>query len=197
MKLILRTSVTHLGEPGDMVEVKRGYARNYLLPKGMAIEATESNLRAIGSELDKLRAAAAEKREQARMVAEKLRQLTLTMERKVADLETGSLYGSVSVHDIGDGLAAHGHEVNRGEIHLDHPIKNLGDYEVSISLAHGVKGAVNVTVVGEEGETMADAADLAAPEPEPAAPAGEAEAEADASVEPEADTEEADEEPNE
>lgn len=153
MKLILRTSVNHLGEPGDLVEVKRGFARNYLLPKGLAIQATPANLRSIGGELDKLRAAAAAKREQARKIAAKLAKLLLTMERKVADIETGALYGSVSVTDVGDALGEHGYDFPRGDIHLDHPYKQLGEFDVTISLAHGVKGTVKVKVVGEDGET--------------------------------------------
>ena len=95
------------------------------------------------------------------------------MERKVADAETGSLYGSVSVQDIGDALAEHGYEINRGEIHLDHPIKQLGDTGVQISLAHGVNGHVKVTVVGEDGETAPVAS--ARREPEPVVEAAEEE----------------------
>lgn len=164
MKLILKQSVTHLGEPGDLVEVKRGYARNYLLPNGLAIQATDSNLRAIGQELDKLRAFAAEKRDRARFVAEKLAGVTLTMERKVSDPDNGTLYGSVSIVDIGDALEEAGYDVEKGNIHLENPIKQLGSYEVALSLAHGVKGSVTVTVRSEGGAVEAMQAEEAARE---------------------------------
>ena len=152
MKLILKEAITHLGEPGDLVEVKPGYARNYLLPQGLAIQATPANIKAIEHELKKLRAFAAEKRERARAIAAKLAEVTLTMERKVADPDNGTLYGSVNVADIGDALEALGYEIPKGDIHLDHPIKQIGRYEVAISLAHGVRGAVKVNVVPEGGE---------------------------------------------
>ncbi len=190
MKLILKQSVTHLGEPGDLVEVKRGYARNYLLPRGLAIQATDSNLRAIGHEIDTLRAFASEKREQARLVAEKLTAVTLTMGRKVSDPDNGTLYGSVSVTDIGDALAQEGYEVERGNIHLEHPIKQLGSYEVALSLAHGVKGSVAVTVRSEGGEVEAMQAEQAAHEQAEEA-ALRARAEAAAAEEAEAETAEA------
>lgn len=170
MKLILRTSVTHLGEPGDLVEVKRGYARNYLLPKGMAIEATGANMRSISHELDRLREAADAERERARQIASKLENLVLSMERKVADPETGALYGSVSVVDIAEALAENGYEIARGEIHLEHPIKQLGDHEITVSLAHGVKGVVHVSVASEAGdEQSVEAAPTETPVQETAA----------------------------
>lgn len=153
VKLLLKASVAHLGEPGDIVSVKPGYARNYLVPKGYAVEATTANMRAVEHELARLRAAAAEKRAAAEAIARQLAGVTLTMSRKVADPNEGSLYGSVSVADIGEALEALGYHVDKGEIHLDHPIKNLGEYSVALTLAHGVKGKVNVHVLGEEGET--------------------------------------------
>lgn len=158
MKLLLKASVAHLGEPGDIVNVKPGYARNYLLPKGYAVEATRSNLKSIEHEINRLRAAAAEKRAVAEAIARKIAGVTLTMHRKVADAHDGSLYGSVSVHDIGEALEALGYHVDKGEIHLDHPIKNLGDYSIALTLAHGVKGKVAVQVLSEEGEEAPPAA---------------------------------------
>lgn len=151
-KLLLKASVAHLGEPGDIVSVKPGYARNYLLPKGYAVQATASNLKSIEHEIGRLRAVAAEKRAAAEAIAKQLAGVTLTMHRKVADPNEGSLYGSVSVQDIGEALDELGYTVDKGEIHLDHPIKNLGEYSVPVTLAHGVRGKVNVQVLGEEGE---------------------------------------------
>lgn len=169
MKLLLKASVAHLGEPGDIVTVKPGFARNFLLPKGYAVEATPSNLKAIEHEIARLKAAAAEKRVAAEAIARQIAGVTLTMHRKVADAHEGTLYGSVSVHDIGEALEELGYHVDKGEIHLDHPLKSLGDYTVALTLAHGVKGTVKVQVLGEEGET----AQPEAAEPEEADSAAE------------------------
>lgn len=155
MKLILKASVTHLGEPGEVVEVKKGYARNYLIPQGFAIPATDANLRSIEFNLEKLKAAAAEKKSQAQALADEMSQVALRYERKVSDASTGALYGSVSVLDLADGLAAAGFEVDRGEIHLEQPVKRLGSYDVQVTLAHGVQATVKFKVVGEEGEEAA------------------------------------------
>ena len=150
MKLILRASVTHLGEPGDLVEVKKGYARNYLLPQQLAIRATGANLRSIDHQLTRLRAEAAEKRAQAEIIAKSLSGVALSFGRKVADVGAGTLYGSVSVADIDDQLTERGFTIQRGEIHLEQPIKHLGEYDVSLSLAHGVAAAVRVIVSSED-----------------------------------------------
>lgn len=158
MKLILKASVIHLGEPGDLVDVKKGYARNYLIPQGLAIQATEANLRAIDHEIEKLKFAAAEQRAVYEALAARIATVDLSFERKVSDPATGGLYGSVSVADIGDALETRGYEVERGEIHLEHPIKQLGEYEIPISLAHGVEAPVRVAVVGEDGELAPTAA---------------------------------------
>jgi len=162
MKLILKASVTHLGEPGEVVDVKKGYARNYLIPQRLAVQATSANLRAIEFDLDKLKAAAAEKKAVAQALADELSQVALRFERKVADASAGSLYGSVSVIDLADGLTAAGFEVDRGEIHLEHPAKKLGNYEVAVTLAHGVQAHVKFKIVGEEGEEAAVPIEVAA-----------------------------------
>ncbi len=162
MKLILKASVTHLGEPGEVVDVKKGYARNYLIPHRLAVQATAANLRAIEFDLDKLKAAAAEKKAVAQALADEMSKVALRYERKVSDATTGSLYGSVSVLDIADGLSAAGFEVDRGEIHLEHPAKKLGSYEVAVTLAHGVQAHVKFQVVGEEGEEAAVPVEIAA-----------------------------------
>ena len=153
MKLILKASVAHLGEPGDIVEVKRGYARNFLLPKRMAIQATAANLRAIEFEIDKLKAEAAEERSRAQAAADKLSNEAFQFVRKVVDPTEGSLYGSVSITDLHDGFAERGYKVDKGEIHLDLPVKMLGDYEVEVTISHGVNATVKFTIVGEQGET--------------------------------------------
>ncbi len=150
MKLILKQAVTHLGQPGDLVEVANGYGRNYLLPKNLAVPATKANIATVEQQMGKLRAAAAEQRAAAEAVAERLSVVVLTMSRKVIEGEESSLYGSVSVVDIGDALDERGFDVDRGHIHLEQPIKEVGEHTVPIALSHGVIGTVKVNVVAEE-----------------------------------------------
>jgi large subunit ribosomal protein L9 len=177
MKLILKEAVAHLGEPGEIVEVKRGYARNFLLPKGMAIEATPANLRAIEFEIEKLKDLAAEKRSKAQAEANKLSQEEFAFIRKVVDPAEGSLYGSVSVVDLHDAIAQRGYKVEKGEIHLEQPVKMLGEFEVAVTIAHGVDATVKFTIVGEQGETAPEPVEEAAPEPKRVEAEGEEESE--------------------
>ena len=147
MKLILKQNVTHLGEPGDVVEVADGYGRNYLLPKDLAVVATPASLRLIEQQMTKLTAKSEEMRLAAEAIAEQIGALRLTMERKAAEEDT--LYGSVSVADVAEALDERGFEVEKGNIHLEHPIKKVGEFEIPIALAHGVTGTVKVVVVPE------------------------------------------------
>ncbi len=185
MKLILKSAVAHLGEPGDIVEVKKGYGRNYLIPKGMAIEATKAGLKSIAHQLGKLQAEAETKRRRARELAKKLEGITLEFERKVVDPDEGNLYGSVTVADIGDALEAAGFEIDRGEIHLEHPFKQVGEHEVTTTLAHGVDGVIKLVIVPEGGPVEAPPAEVAAPAEvvEDAAAAGHEDDESDGAEE--------------
>lgn len=151
MKIVLREAVTKLGEPGEVVDVADGYARNYLIPKGMALQATKGNLKQIDQQIDTLKERAAEQKEAAELEAKQIGELVLRMERKVADAEDATLYGSVSVADIGDALEERGFDVDRGNIELESPIKRLGDYDIEMTLAYGVRAAVTVQVRDEEG----------------------------------------------
>lgn len=186
MKLILKSAVPHLGEPGDIVDVKKGYARNYLIPKGLGIEATTANLKSIEHQLDNLRAEAEAKRSRAREIAAKLADITLEFERRVVDPDEGNLYGSVTVADIGDALEERGFDIDRGEIHLEQPFKQIGEYEVTMTLAHGVDGSVNVSIVPEGGPVEAPPEEVAAAAEvvEDAAAAGHEEQEEPAEEEP-------------
>lgn len=178
MKLILKSAVPHLGEPGDVVDVKAGYARNYLIPKGLGIEATKANLKSIEHQLHKLRAQAEQKRSRAREIAAEFEDITLEFERKVVDPEEGNLYGSVTVADIGDALEERGFDIDRGEIHLEQPFREIGEYEVTMTLAHGVDGAVKVQITPEGGPIEEPPEEVAAPEVvEEVAAAAEAESE--------------------
>ena len=142
MKIILRADVENLGRLGDVVTVKAGYGRNYLLPQGLAMLVTPGNLKAFELERKKL---------QARMDAlraGKLEGLVLPIVMRVGDND--KLYGSVTTAIIGDALTAQGIEVDRRRILLDHPIRTLGDHPVRVRLHADVVASLTVKVVSED-----------------------------------------------
>jgi large subunit ribosomal protein L9 len=145
MEIILRQAVENLGAPGDVVKVKSGYARNYLLPHGLAYEATPGNLKRIQQERDRLEAAENERRAAASTVAERLEQVSLTFSARVG--EEGKLFGSVTSADIQQQLEAQGFHIEKRQIDLHEPIKALGVYRVPIRLHADVKPEVRVWVI--------------------------------------------------
>lgn len=147
MKLVLREDVEHLGERGQIVNVAPGFARNYLIPKGLAMEATAGNLRTF--ELQKKVWVAREAREadEARAFAARLESLDLVVTKKAGESDT--LFGSVTSGEIADLLAARGVEVDRRKIHLAEPIKTLGTFAVPIRVHRQVVANVSVKVVPE------------------------------------------------
>ena len=145
MEIILRQAVENLGKPGDVVKVKAGYARNYLLPHGFAYEATPGNLKRIQQERDRLEAAENERRGAAQGIAEKLEQVSLTFSARVG--EEGKLFGSVTAADIGAQPEAQGFHIEKRQIDLHEPIKALGVYRVPIRLHADVKPEVRVWVI--------------------------------------------------
>ncbi len=145
MEIILRQAVENLGAPGDVVKVKPGYARNYLLPHGLAYEATAGNLKRIKHERDRLEAAENERRGAASGIAEKLEQVSLTFSARVG--EEGKLFGSVTASDIQAQLEAQGFHIEKRQIDLHEPIKALGVYRVPIRLHADVKPEVRVWVI--------------------------------------------------
>jgi large subunit ribosomal protein L9 len=145
MEIILRQAVENLGKTGDVVNVKPGYARNYLLPHGLAYEATPGNLKRIQQERDRLEAAENERRGTAQGLAEKLEQVSLTFSARVG--EEGKLFGSVTATDIAAQLEAQGYRVEKRQIDLHEPIKALGVYRVPIRLHADVKPEVRVWVI--------------------------------------------------
>jgi large subunit ribosomal protein L9 len=147
IEVILREDVKTLGQAGQMVRVKPGYARNYLLPQGLAYEATEGNKKRIAAE-SKARATRdqAEKTE-AQRVATTLSAVTLNLSGKAG--EEGKLFGSITAQDVADALARAGHTVDKRRIELDHPIKTIGDHAVTIRLHSEVHAQLRVTVVAE------------------------------------------------
>ena len=148
MKVILAENIASLGRIGDLVKVAPGYARNYLVPKGLALESTEKNVR----DLEHKKRILARKREKVRQEmlsqAEKLKQVQITLVRKVA--EENRLYGSVSTVDIAKALEDVGFAVDRKDIRLVQPIKQLGEYQVSIRVDADVEAEVKVVVQKEE-----------------------------------------------
>ena len=145
MEIILRQAVENLGSPGDVVKVKSGYARNYLLPHGLAYEATPGNLKRIRQERDRLDAAENERRSTAQGFAEKLEAVSLTFSARVG--EEGKLFGSVTTADIAAQLEAQGFHIEKRQIDLHEPIKALGVYRVPIRLHADVKPEVRVWVI--------------------------------------------------
>ncbi len=147
MEVILREDVKSLGKTGDLVKVKPGYARNFLLPKGLAFEATEGNRKRILAESKARMAKSAEERGAAEAVAAKLSGVTVTLARKAG--EGDRLFGSITAQDIADALADAGQTVDKRKIELEHPIKSLGTHAVPVRLHHDVQAEIRVTVVPE------------------------------------------------
>ena len=145
MEIILRQAIENLGHPGDVVTVKNGYARNFLLPRGIAFEATPGNLKRIVAEKSRLESAENERRGSASEFAKRLEEVQLTFSARVG--EEGKLFGSVTAADIAEQLAAQGLQVDRRLIDLHEPIKALGVYRVPIKLHADVKPEIRVWVI--------------------------------------------------
>lgn len=147
MKIILREDVRDLGHSGDMVTVKDGYARNYLLPKKLAVVASNKNVRQLEHEKAVIEARSAKQRATAEEEAKKIGSVQVTIARKVG--EQDKLYGSVTALDIAEALAAKGTQIDRRHLHLAEPIKALGSYDVELRLHRDVNATVKVEVVAE------------------------------------------------
>lgn len=147
MEVILREDVKSLGKAGDLVRVKPGYGRNYLLPSGLAYEATEGNKKRIAAETRARSTRAEAERTEAQAQAARLGAVELTITGKAG--EEGKLFGSVTASDIAEALAAKGFEVDRRRIELDQPIKALGRHTVGVRLHADVRAEIRVDVVPE------------------------------------------------
>jgi len=146
MKVILTRDVERLGTKGSIVNVADGYARNFLIPKGMAIKATKNNLAQAEAMRRAREAAEARAIARAREIADKLASIRLEIPVKVG--KQGKMYGSVTAQDIAEALAAsHEIEVDRRQMELDEPIRQLGDYEIRVRLHPEVSATVTVSVV--------------------------------------------------
>jgi large subunit ribosomal protein L9 len=147
IEVILREDIKTLGKAGEMVRVKPGYARNYLLPHGLAYEATEGNKKRIAAETRARGVRNAAEKTEAEKAAARLSAVSLTIPGKAG--EEGKLFGSVTAQDVADALASQGHTVDRRRIELEHPIKSLGDHVVTVRLHPEVHAEVRVLVVAE------------------------------------------------
>lgn len=166
MKVILRADVENLGILGDVVTVKPGYGRNYLLPQGLAMLATEGNMHAFELERKKLQARMDAQRAEARSMAEKLEALNIVIPMHVG--ENDKLYGSVTTTMIGDAVLAQGVEIDRRRILLDAPIRTLGDFEVRVRLHADVFANLQVKVVSDHQPVEEEAPEAAEAEVEAA-----------------------------
>ncbi|MEP6572104.1 MAG: 50S ribosomal protein L9 [Gemmatimonadota bacterium] len=147
MELILREDVKSLGKAGELVKVKPGYARNYLLPQGLAYEATEGNRKRIAAESKARETRINAERTEAQAIAARLNAVTLTLTRKAG--EGDRLFGSITAQDLADALAAAGQTVDRRKIELDQPIKTLGHHTVPVRVYADVHAEIRVSVVAE------------------------------------------------
>lgn len=145
MRVILREDVQSLGKSGELVTVKDGYARNFLLPRKIAVVANDKNIRQLDHEKAVISTRQSKLLGGAREEAKKLQSVNVTIARKVG--EQDKLYGSVTVLDIAEALAGAGQKVDRRSIHLPEPIKALGEYEVEIRLHREVIAKIKVAVV--------------------------------------------------
>jgi len=148
MKVILREDVPALGKAGEVVEVKRGFGRNYLVPQKKALIATTANLAHLEHEKQVALARAAKLKGAAAATAQQLEAQSLTIARRVG--ENDKLFGSVTAIDVAEALAKAGAPVDRHKIHLPEPIKALGEYTVDVKLHGEVTAKVKVTVVAEK-----------------------------------------------
>jgi len=150
-KVLLREDVDDLGARGEIVRVRSGYARNYLLPRNLAVEATAGNVKGIESERAALLKKEAKERASADAQSEKMSTLELEFRRKAG--EQGALYGSVTSMDVAEALRERGYEIERHRIHLREPLKRVGEYNVPVRLHREVTIDLKVRVA-PEGEVI-------------------------------------------
>jgi len=146
-KVLLREDVDDLGARGEIVRVRAGYARNYLLPRNLAVEATAGNVKGIEAERAALLKKEAKERTTAEAQAQQMSSLVLEFRRKAG--EQGALYGSVTSMDVADELREKGYEIDRHRIHLREPLKRLGDFTVPVRLHREVTIDLQVKVAAE------------------------------------------------
>ena len=148
MQVILRNRLENLGDAGEIVDVKPGYARNYLIPQGLAYEATKENIRRHEAERSRAQARDAEVLGEARERARAIEAVSLTFHARAG--QEGKLFGSITTADIAEKLAEQGIQIDRRQIELDEPIKTLGVTSVPVRLHSQVRPEFKVWVIAEE-----------------------------------------------
>lgn len=150
MKVFLKEDVKHVGNMGDVVSVADGYARNYLIPKSLAVEANTKNIKEFEHHKRVIQEKAAKVRESSKSLAEKLSSLTLTISAKAG--EEDKLFGSVTSMDVAEALKAEGYDIDRKRISIEEPIKRLGEHSVEVKVLADISATVKVNVVSEASE---------------------------------------------
>ncbi len=148
MKVILIENLKNLGKIGDIVDVKDGYARNFLFPKKLALPATEENIRSVKREIQEMQRKFEIEKLTVEELDRRLRELQLTIPKKCGEKDT--IFGSVTVTDIWEALSKAGFEIDKKKIHLHEPIKKLGIYTVPIKLHPSVTSEIKIEVVKGE-----------------------------------------------
>ena len=159
MKLLLKEDVDGLGFCGDEVEVKDGYGRNFLIPKGKALLATPNNLKAFNHQKRVVQGKVTKVIAAAQAVADEIAKLTCLVKKKVGD--TGKMFGSVTAQEVADLLKSQGVEVDRRKIQIAEPIKKAGEYKIPVKLHSEVSAEIKLVVEGEQ--EAAEATEAAAP----------------------------------
>ncbi|ACI20510.1 50S ribosomal protein L9 [Thermodesulfovibrio yellowstonii] len=147
MKVILKEDVHGLGRAGQTINVKDGYARNYLLPRGLALIADEKNLKVLEYQKKKFEEQAKKKRQDAESIAERLSALELTIKAKAG--EDQKLFGSITAKDIAELLQKEGFLVDKKQINISEPIKRVGEHEVEVKLLSNLSAKLKINVVAE------------------------------------------------
>jgi large subunit ribosomal protein L9 len=147
MEIILKTDIKGLGYKNDMVDVKPGYGRNYLIPQGYAVLATGSNKKILAENIKQAAHKAEKIKTEAENVAAKLSEMTLEIKAKIGD--SGKIFGKVTTLQISDALAANGIDIDRKKISINVPVQGAGEFEAEVDLHREVKSLVKFVVVGE------------------------------------------------
>ena len=148
MEVILRQDLDELGLEGDIVNVAKGYARNYLMPKGLALEASPQNIKSLELQRKKIEVRRIKARENAEKVKQQIEEMEITFEHKAG--EEGKLYGSVTSMDIASHLESKGIIIDRKKIVLERPIKELGEFMAKVKIYPEVTGEIKVIIVPEK-----------------------------------------------
>lgn len=145
MKVLLKQDVAKIGKKGELLEVKEGYARNFLIPNGLAVEATGGTLKQLDEEKKAVERRKAKEKEEAQALAARIKGLTVTLKHKAG--EEGRLFGSITSAEVSEALKQKGFEIDKKQVVVDDPIRLVGKYEVKVKLHHEVTASLHVEVM--------------------------------------------------